>query len=155
MAVAKLYNIARMTISNSGTGALTLSAAATGFLSFVGAGVSDGELVTYGIEDGSAREIGRGTYHSTGTSLTRTTVLKSTNSNVAISASVSAQVFITAAAEDFSLTTTPGTSAQIVIGQGVTSNPTWNTVSGDIALSAAGVVTINGQYRYSQPLFIA
>ena len=155
MAVAKLYNIARMTISNSGTGDLTLSAAATGFLSFVGSGVSDGELVTYGIEDGSAREIGRGTYHSTGTSLTRTTVLKSTNSNVAISASVSAQVFITAAAEDFSLTTTPGTSAQIAIGQGVTSNPTWYTVSGDTALSAAGVVTINGQYRYSQPLFIA
>ena len=153
-AVGKLFNIARMTISNTGTGDLTLNAAATGFLSFAGAGVADGDLVTYGIEDGAAREIGRGTYHSSGTSLTRTTVLKSTNSNAAISASSGAQVFITAAAEDFALTTSPGTSAQIPNGQGAAATPTWNSVSGDVALSAAGVVTLNAQYRFTQPLFL-
>lgn len=98
--MAKLYNIARMTTATTGTGTITLGSAATGFLSFAGAGVANGETVTYGIEDGSAREIGRGVYTSSGTTLTRT-VLKSTNSDAAISLSGTAQVFITAAKEDF------------------------------------------------------
>lgn len=97
--MAKLYNIARMSTATSGTGTITLGSAVTGFLSFAGAGVSDGETVTYGIEDGGHREIGRGVYTSSGTTLTRT-VLKSTNSDTAISLSGTAEVFITAAKED-------------------------------------------------------
>lgn len=153
MAVGKLYNICR-TATTGGSGALTLGAAATGFLTFVAAAVPDGTLITYGIEDGSAREVGRGTMSGSGLTLTRTTVISSTNSNAAIAASSGAQVFGTAIAEDFALTTSPGTSGQVVIGQGATSNPTWNTVSGDVTISAAGVQTLNGQYRFSQPLFI-
>jgi len=97
--MAKLYNIARMSTATSGTGTITLGSAVTGFLSFAGAGVSNGETVTYGIEDGAHREIGRGVYTSSGTTLTRT-VLKSTNSDTAISLSGTAEVFITAAKED-------------------------------------------------------
>ena len=99
MATAKLYNLARMTTATTGTGTITLGSAATGFLSFSGAGVSDGESITYAIEDGNSREIGRGTYTASGTTLTRS-VLKSTNSNSAINLSGTAQVFITDAAED-------------------------------------------------------
>jgi len=102
---ARLYNLARMTTLTTGTGTITLGSAVAGFLSFAGAGVSDGETVTYAIKDGSNSEIGRGVYTATGTTLTRA-VLRSTNSNTAISLSGSAQVFITAAAEDLDGTTT-------------------------------------------------
>lgn len=98
--MAKLYNLARMTTSTAGTGAITLGSAVAGYLSFAGAGIQDGDVVTYAIQDGAASEIGRGTYTASGTTLSRS-VLKSTNSNSPISLSGSAQVFITASAEDF------------------------------------------------------
>lgn len=99
--MAKLYNLARMTTATEGTGTITLGSAVDGFLSFAGAGVQDGETVTYAIKDGTESEIGRGTYTSSGTTLSRT-VLKSTNSDAAIDLSGGAEVFITAAAEDIS-----------------------------------------------------
>lgn len=98
--MSKLYNLARMSTPTTGTGTLTLGSAASGFLSFASAGVQDGETITYAIEDGTNREIGRGVYTAAGATLTRS-VLRSTNANAAISLSGSAQVFITAAAEDF------------------------------------------------------
>lgn len=98
--MAKLYNLARMTTATTGTGTITLGSAATSYLSFADAGVQNGETVTYAIVDGSNREIGRGVYTSSGTTLTRATILESTNSNNAINLSGSAEVFITAAAED-------------------------------------------------------
>jgi hypothetical protein len=91
----KLYNLARVSTSTTGTGAITLGSAVTGFLTFAASGVSDGEVVYYGIRDGVSSEVGYGTYTSSGTTLTRT-VLKSTNSDNAISLSGSAEVFITA-----------------------------------------------------------
>lgn len=99
MATVKLFNLARMTTATTGTGTITLGSAVSGFLTFALAGVSDGDTVTYAIKDGSNSEIGRGVYTASGTTLTRS-VLKSTNSNSAISLSGSAEVFITAAAED-------------------------------------------------------
>jgi hypothetical protein len=104
--VSKLYNLARMTTATAGAGTITLGAALSGFLSFGAAGVQDGDVVTYAISDGANSEIGRGTYTAAGTTLTRN-VLRSTNSNSAISLSGSAQVFITAAAEDFAAPTPP------------------------------------------------
>lgn len=89
-----------MTTATTGTGTLTLGSAVSGFLSFAGAGVSDGEIIGYAISDGSNSEIGRGTYTSSGTTLSRT-VLKSTNSDSAISLTGSAQVMITPSAQDF------------------------------------------------------
>lgn len=101
MATQRLYNLARMTTSTTGTGTMTLGSAVAGFLSFAGAGVSDGETVTYAITDGSNSEVGRGVYTSSGTTLSRATILTSTNSGSAINLSGSAQVMITVAAEDF------------------------------------------------------
>lgn len=97
--MAKLYSLARVATATTGTGTITLGAAVSGFLSFSGAGVSDGDVVSYGIADGANSEVGTGTYTASGTTLTRT-VTKSTNSNAAISLSGSAQVFVTARAED-------------------------------------------------------
>jgi hypothetical protein len=97
--MAKLYNLARMTTATTGTGTITLGSAVSSYLSFAASGVQNGDTVTYAIIDGLNREVGRGVYTSSGTTLTRT-VLESTNSNTAINLSGNAEVFITAAAED-------------------------------------------------------
>lgn len=99
--MARLFNLARMNTATTGTGAITLGSAVAGYLSFAAAGITDGQLISYGIKDGSSSEVGRGTYSTSGTQLTRS-VLRSTNSNNPINLSGSAEVYITALAEDFS-----------------------------------------------------
>lgn len=99
--MSKLYNLAKMTTSTVGTGTITLGSAVSGFLTFDLAGVQDGDVITYGIYDGVNSEVGRGTYSSSGTTLARTTVIKSTNNDNAIDLTGDALVFITAIAEDF------------------------------------------------------
>jgi hypothetical protein len=98
--MAKLYNLARMTTATTGTGTITLGSAVPSYVTFAAAGAQNGETVTYAIADGNNREVGRGVYTSSGTTLTRATILESTNSNLAINLSGNAEVFITAAAED-------------------------------------------------------
>lgn len=95
----KFVNRAKMTTATTGTGTITLGSAVSGYQSFADAGITDGNVVRYVIEDGTAWEIGTGTYTASGTTLTRT-VLESSNSDAAISLSGSAEVYITAAAED-------------------------------------------------------
>lgn len=101
-----------MTTATVGTGTITLGAAVSGYLSFAGAGAANGDIVSYGISDGTNSEVGTGTYTTSGTTLTRT-VTKSTNSNTAISLSGTAQVFITARAEDIFNTANPLGAAQV------------------------------------------
>ena len=98
--MAKLYNLARMTTATTGTGTITLGSAVSSYLSFADAGVQNSDTVTYAISDGTNREIGRGVYTSSGTTLTRAQILESTNGGSAINLSGSAEVFITAAGED-------------------------------------------------------
>lgn len=102
--MAKLYNLARMTTTTTGTGTITLGSAVAGYLTFAQAGVANGDVVDYAIKDGNDSEIGTGTYTSSGTTLTRT-VTKSTNSNAAINLSGAAEVFITPRAETLTLGT--------------------------------------------------
>lgn len=99
-----LADLARVTTATTGTGTITLGPAVSGFLTLAQAGVADGSVVTYAIADGANAEIGQGTYTASGTTLTRTTIYRSTGTgnNTAISLSGSAQVFITVAAEDLS-----------------------------------------------------
>ena len=68
------------TSTTAGTGTLTLAGAVTGFQSF--AAVGDGNSTYYAIADNAtgAWEVGIGTYTSSGTTLSRTTVLSSSNS---------------------------------------------------------------------------
>lgn len=101
MATARLYNLARMTTATTGTGTVTLGSAVTGFLTFAQSGVADGATVTYAIKDGNNSEIGRGVYTSSGTTLTRATIINSTNSNNALNLTGSAEVFLTPSAQDF------------------------------------------------------
>jgi hypothetical protein len=89
-----LYHLARVNSATAGTGTLTLGAAVAGCLTFAQAGVPDGATVGYAIHDGSSTEVGRGTYTSAGTTLSRDTVLASTNSGNKINCSGSEQVSV-------------------------------------------------------------
>jgi hypothetical protein len=95
----KLYNLARVTTATTGTGTMTLGPAVVGYLSFADAGVQNGDVVYYAIKDGSNSEIGRGTYASSGATLTRDTVYESTSAGSKINLSGTAEVFITPPAE--------------------------------------------------------
>ena len=65
------------------TVSFTLNGAQTGYQSL--AGVGDTNTTYYGATDGTNWEVGIGTYSTTGPTLTRTTILSSSNSNAAVS----------------------------------------------------------------------
>jgi hypothetical protein len=101
--MAKLYNRAGMSTATTGTGTITLGSALTDpkkYLSFADAGVQNLDDLTILIEDGVEFEISRGVYTASGTTITRDTVLKSSNSNALLNLTGSAKVYIIAAAED-------------------------------------------------------
>ena len=84
------------TSTTAGTGTLTLNGAATGFQSF--SAVGNGNTTYYAIVDATtgAWEVGIGTYTSSGTTLSRTTVLSSSNGGSLVSfAANSKDVFVT------------------------------------------------------------
>ena len=84
------------TTTTTGTGTVTLAGAVTGFQSF--AAVGDGNTTFYTIADqsGSNWEVGVGTYTSSGTTLSRDTVLSSSNSGSLVNFSAGTKnVFVT------------------------------------------------------------
>jgi len=87
------------TTETSGTITYVLEGASTGFESF--ASVGNGNTTYYCCTDGTNFEIGIGTYTSSGTTLARTTILQSSNSDNAVSwADTSAKsIFCTLPAE--------------------------------------------------------
>lgn len=93
--------MAKMSVSGTpGTASVTLNAAIPGFQTFAAAGLTNGQTFSYNITDvGSAWEVGRGVYTSSGTSFTRGP-LYSSNGNAAINATGNAQVTIVMLAED-------------------------------------------------------
>ena len=68
------------TTTVTGTGTATLLGAATGFQSFSAIGDANTTYYTIAGQTGSEWEVGIGTYTSSGTSLSRDTVLASSNS---------------------------------------------------------------------------
>lgn len=81
------------TTNTTGTGTLTLAGAVAGYQSF--AAIGNGNTTYYTILSGTAWENGIGTYTSAGTTLARTTILSSSNSNAAINVGAGASVFAT------------------------------------------------------------
>lgn len=72
----------RETSTTTGTGTYTLAGAVTGFLPF--SEISDGDTTYYLAERDSQWEVGLGTVGGSGTTLARTTILRSSNSDAAV-----------------------------------------------------------------------
>jgi hypothetical protein len=86
------------TTTTTGTGTYTLAGAVTGFQSF--AVVGNGNSTYYTVTDGTNWEVGVGTYTSSGTTLSRDTILASSNSGSAVNwGAGSKDVFLTYPAE--------------------------------------------------------
>ena len=81
------------TSTTTGTGTLTLAGAATGFQSF--AAIGDGNTTYYTIVGGTQWEVGIGTYTSSGTTLSRDTVLSSSTGAKIDLAAGTKDVFVT------------------------------------------------------------
>lgn len=98
------------TTTTSGTGTVTLAGATSGFQSF--SVVGDGNTTYYAIENGNNWEVGVGTYTASGTTLSRDTILESSNAGSAISLSGTSIVFCTYPAERSVNTEDIGTTVQ-------------------------------------------
>ena len=71
------------TTTTTGTGTYTLGGAVTGFETFT-ANLSNADTTYYACTDNTDFEVGLGTFTSSGTTLARTTILASSNSNNAV-----------------------------------------------------------------------
>jgi len=84
------------TTTTTGTGTVTLLGAATGFQSFSAIGDANSTYYTIAAQTGTEWEVGIGTYTSSGTTLSRTTVLSSSNSGSLVNFSAGTKdVFVT------------------------------------------------------------
>ena len=72
------------TSTTTGTGTFTLAGASTGFQAFSVIGDGNTTYYTIVLQGGSEFEVGIGTYTLSGTTLSRTTILSSSNSNNAV-----------------------------------------------------------------------
>jgi hypothetical protein len=142
----------RETTTTTGTGTITLAGATTGFQSF--AVIGNGNVTYYTIAGLGTNEweVGIGTYTSSGTTLSRTTVLSSSNGGSLVSFSAgSKDVFVTYPAgksvyQDSDKTNT-ASAPQIRASNGIVVNSktvavSYTIASGDCAMSA-GPMTIN------------
>lgn len=121
------------TTTTTGTGTLTLAGAAVGFQSF--SVIGNGNTTYYAITDGTDWEVGIGTYTSSGTTLSRDTILESSNGGAAVNwGAGSKDVFVTYPAEksvDSDGTGASGTWAISITGNAATATQVYVTESPD------------------------
>jgi len=98
------------TTTTTGTGTVTLAGASTGYQSF--SVIGDGNTTYYTIVSGNNWEVGVGTYTASGTTLSRDTILESSNAGSAITLSGTSDVFCTYPAERSVNTADIGVSVQ-------------------------------------------
>ena len=133
------------TTSTTGTGTVTLSGASAGFQSF--SVIGDGNTTYYAIVNSSAGEweVGIGTYTASGTTLSRDTVLESSNSGSLVDfAAGNKDVFVTYPAERSVI----GGMGYVENAATITQNSTIN--AGNNAMSA-GPITINSGISVTIP----
>ena len=124
------------TTTTAGTGTITLSGSApAGFQSF--AVIGNGNTTYYTVTSGNDWEVGIGTYTSSGTTLSRDTVLSSSAAGAKITLAGTSTVFVTLPSER---TVTSGATTDLVL-------PTPGTSS--------NVLTSNGTVWVSQALNVA
>ena len=133
------------TTTTVGTGTVTLLGAATGFQSFSAIGNGNTTYYTIAGQTGSEWEVGIGTYTSSGTTLSRTTVLASSNSGSLVTFSAGTKdVFVTYPA-GYAIFGNGGGS---VVENYTTITGTYTMTSGKNGLSV-GPVTISSGSSYT------
>jgi hypothetical protein len=113
------------TTTTTSTGTYTLSGAVVGYQSF--SVVGDGNTTYYAVTDNIDWEVGIGTYTASGTTLSRDTILESSNSGNAVNwGAGSKDIFVTYPAERSmyvdGTTITPATTATLEAANGGTGN---------------------------------
>jgi len=84
------------TTTTTGTGTVTLAGAVSGYQTFAAGGDGNSTYYTIAGQTGSEWEVGIGTYTASGTTLSRTTVLSSSNSGSLVNFSAGTKnVFVT------------------------------------------------------------
>ena len=143
------------TTTTTGTGTVTLAGAVTGFQTF--AAIGDGNTCYYAITSGNDWEVGLGTYTSSGTTLSRDTILESSNAGSAITLSGTSNVFVTYPAEKSGHKDATNTlySEQVGASNGIFVNATTVSASFTVpnnyhALSVEPV-TVNGGVSVTVP----
>jgi hypothetical protein len=135
------------TTTTTGTGTVTLLGAATGYQSFSAIGNTNSTYYTIAGQTGSEWEVGIGTYTSSGTTLSRDTVLASSNSGSLVNFSAGTKdVFVTY----------PATKSLFGVGAaGVMTNNTQIAQSGSIYNTynglSVGPITINSGVSITVP----
>jgi len=121
------------------TVSFTLTTSVTGFQSF--AVIGNGNTTYYAATDASGNwEVGVGTYSTTGPTLTRTTILSSSNSGSAVTFSGTVNVFVTYPSEkSVNLDGSGNVSALGTISSG-----TWQGTTVGVAYGGTGVTTSSG-----------
>lgn len=138
MALA-LYDRVQQTGTANTTVSFTLSGSVVGFQSFTVIG--NGNTTYYGATDTSGNwEAGIGTYSTTGPTLTRTTILSSSNSGSAVTFSGTVTVFVTyPSGKSVNLDGSGNVSSLGTIASG-----TWNGSTIGVAYGGTGVTTSSG-----------
>jgi hypothetical protein len=128
------------TTTTAGTGTITLAGAVTGFQSF--AAIGDGNTTFYTIAGGAEWEVGIGTYTSSGTTLSRDTVLSSSNSGSKVNFSAGTKdVFVTYPA---SRTATGGGGVGALVVNASTVTESYSLDSGFNAQSVGPITVASG-----------
>jgi hypothetical protein len=145
-----VYDRVQQTGTANTTVSFTLSATTTGYQSF--AVVGNGNTTYYSANDGTNWEVGIGTYSTTGPTLTRTTILASSNSNTAVTFSGTVTVFCDYLAGKSVFQDANGTASapQLYASNGLvmndqTVNNTFSILSGDNALSVGPMTIASGK----------
>ena len=114
------------TTTTTGTGTYTLGGAVTGFETFT-ANLSNADTTYYACTDNTDFEVGLGTFTSSGTTLARTTILASSNSNNAVDwSSGTRTIFMTYPADKAVFQDASGNVNGTFVGN-ITGNVTGNT----------------------------
>lgn len=129
------------TTTTTGTGTVTLAGAVSGFQSF--AAIGNGNSTYYNISGGLEWEVGIGTYTSSGTTLSRTTVLASSNSGSLVNFSAGTKsVFVTYPAErSINLDSTGNLAQAVTVGLGTGRLPVEQFYRLDSNLTGSSVST--------------
>lgn len=146
------------TSTTTGTGTFTLAGAVTGFQTFAAIGDGNTTYYTIVLQGGSEWEVGLGTYTSSGTTLSRDTILSSSNSNNAVNFSAGTKnVFCDYPAPKavYGDATNTAFAAQIAASNGLLMNNmtvgTTFTIPTGYSASSVGPVTISGGVTITVP----